>query len=462
MQKGKRLLFLLFTAIFVFSQVPLASAAEPIDEVRSLIQQYYVDEVPSAVLSKTTIKEMTDQLDPYSVYMTKQDYEQFTNSINQELVGIGIVLEENEQGVKVLQTIPGGPAEHAGLLAGDIITNVDGKKLKGESVQTVVSYITGEANTSVNLTFVQKSTGLTVTKTIEREKISLPVTESKILGGNIGYIRLYSFSMDAAARIQTAIQSLSGAKSFILDLRDNGGGYVSAAQEVDGLFPGVKNTCQLRSRSGAPEIYPAIKQTTQFSGPVSILVNGNSASASEMVSASVKEQGGAKLYGQTTYGKGSMQSLIPLSDGSVLKLTIARFYTPNGTEINKVGVKPNIETVKGEELEASHRDQLLSRYSTYKKLPSLQNVPTTKTFTVKMNTRLKQDSLSSKAVQLIQLGGEEVDTKLQIVNDTTVKIVPKKHLLSNGKYLLLIHPNWKSSRNKAMKSGVYLEISVSK
>jgi carboxyl-terminal processing protease len=458
----KKYLLLLFTMTLLFSQVSLVSAAEPIEEVRSLIEQHYVDEVPATTLSKPTIKEMTDQHDPYSVFMTKQEYDRFTNSINQELVGIGVVLEEHEQGVRVTQTIPDGPAEQAGILAGDIITYVDGESLQGQSIPTAVSFISGMVHTYVTITYLQQSTGLAVTKTIERKKLSLPIVEAEMLGGDVGYIRLHSFSMDATAKIQTAIDSLNGAKSFILDLRDNGGGYVSAAQEVAGLFPNVEQAFQLQDRSLTPTNYPAIKQNTQFKEPVHILINGNSASASEMVSAAVKEQEGAKLYGQTTYGKGSMQSLFQLSDNSELKLTTAKFYSPNGTVINKTGVAPNIETSAGEELAWSHRDQLINMYNTYKQLPSLQNVPTTKTFTIEMNTGMNWDSLSSNDVQLIHLGGEEVKIDLQKVNEKSLKVVPKQPMLSNEKYILFIHPVWKSKSNLAMKQGIYLEISVSK
>lgn len=460
MHTYKHLLFILFTATLLFVQVPFVSATESIEEIRDLIEQYYVDDVSSSTLSKPTIQEITNELDPYSIYMTKSEFARFSNAINQELIGIGVVLEEHEQGVKIIQTIPNSPAEQAGLLAGDVITHVNGESLLGKSIQVAVSYISGEANTSVTLTFLQQATGLSVTKTIERKRISLPNVETKTLGGQIGYIRLHSFSMDAAEQIQLAIQSLHGVKGFILDLRDNGGGYVSAAQEVAGLFPNVESAFQLRDRSRIPEVYQALKQTTQFSAPVHILINKNSASASEMVSASVKEQEGATLYGQTSYGKGSMQSLFVLTDQSVLKLTTAKFYSPKGTAIHGIGVTPNITTEKEEEIATSHHDQLLNMYSSYKKLPALLEVPTTKTFTIKMSMDMKWDSLSSQTIQLVHLGGKEIETELKIVDERTIKCIPKQDLLSNEKYILLIHPDWKSKSDKTMKQGSYSEISV--
>ncbi|WP_180968203.1 S41 family peptidase [Cytobacillus massiliigabonensis] len=460
MNRLKSFLFFMFTAILVFSQVSFVHAEEPIDEIRDLIETYYVEDVPASTLNLPTIHEMTKQLDPYSVYMTKQEFERFSNTVNQELIGIGVVLEENEQGVKVIQTIPQGPADQAGIRPGDIITHVNGKSLSGESMQAAVSYMSGEENTFVDITFLQKETGNLITKKIERKRISLPNVEADMLGGEIGYIRLHSFSMNAAEQLQSAIKSLSGAKGYILDLRDNGGGYVSAAQEVTGLFPKVHLSFQLREKAGKAEVYKALPQPTQFSHPIHMLVNENSASASEMVSAAVKEQNGGVLYGQTTYGKGSMQTLFILSDQSVLKLTTAKFFSPKGTAINKVGVSPNIQTNVGEELAVSHRDHLLKSYYQYSKLAALNNVPTTKTFTIKMTTGMNWDALSTKDVQLIQLGGHEVETELTIIDDRTLKVTPKKSLQSNERYLLIIHPHWSSKQNKSMIKGSYLEISV--
>lgn len=460
MKKSKSFLFILFTATLVFFQVSLVSAAEPIDEVRNLIEQYYVDDVPAATLSKPTIKEITDQLDPYSMYMSKKEYDSFTNSINQELFGIGVYVEGDKQGVKIQQIIPKSPAELAGLQVGDIITSADGKNLQGESVQTAISYITGQVSTFVTITFIQSSTGQTLTKTIERKKISLPNVESTMLGGQIGYIQLHSFSTDAAKQLQTAIQSLKGAKGFILDLRDNGGGYVSAAQEVEGLFPHIKDAFQLKDRTRIPEIYKTIKQKTTFSAPVHILINKNSASASEMVSASVREQKGATLYGQNSFGKGSMQALITLSDQSVLKLTVARFFTPKGTAINGIGVKPNIVTKVGDELVASHRDQIIKRNSKDKKLRALSNVLAAKSFTVKLNTNMNTNTISSKDIHLIRLGGKEIQTKPKIINKKTIKITTKEALKTKQKYIILLHLQSKSKTNKTTKQGFYEEISV--
>lgn len=461
MRRNQKILGLFMIFALIFSSVPsVFAAAEPIEEVRSLIKTYYVEEVSDALLSKPTIQEMTELLDPYSVYMTKEEYVRYINSINQELVGIGIVLNEHEKGIEVVQTIVGGPAERAGIRAGDIMTHVGSENLAGKSSQTAVSLISGDEGTTVTLTFLQKTTGKSVTVSIVREKISLPVVESAMLGGGVGYIRLNSFSLDAAEEIGKAVQSLQGARGYILDVRNNGGGYVSAAQDVTGLFPGAEYAFQLRERGSIGFLFGSFEQPVQFTKPVHLLVNGNSASASEMVGAAVQEQGGATLYGQKTYGKGSMQTMFILSDESVLKLTTGRFYSPEGTVIDGVGVEPEVVTEEGRELVESHRDHLLSFFGGYKELASLSGVPEDKVFTLRMNTVMNWGDLAAGDIQLIQLGGEVVPVDVTVSSTLSVKIKPKERLESGAEYLMVIHPKWKSRAGLGMKDGYYLKVMV--
>jgi carboxyl-terminal processing protease len=455
----KRYIGLFLTSWLILSTTP-ASAAEPIDEVRELIQEYYVEDLPSSVLFQPTIKEITQQLDPYSVFMTSAEFKEFTNVLEQELVGIGVVLEEDAKGIKIVSVLPGGPAERAGLLSGDIITHVDGSSVVGESVQQAITLISGQEGTSLSITLLRPDTGEIHTKSLTREVINLPNVEYAMLGGQIGYVKLYSFGQDSAEEMAGAIRKLEGAKGWIVDLRDNGGGYVSAAQEVSGLFPSVTKAFQLRDRSNKPYVYQVIPQSAKFTTPTHLLINGYSASASEMVSASVKEQKGATLYGQTSFGKGSMQTLFPLSDGSLLKLTTAHFFSPSGVPIHQLGVTPNIVTSEGEELIASHKDQLIASIPRYKQLPLLKNVPATKTFTVKMNMKMNWSGASSKDIQLIQLGGTDVPVTFHVKDEHTIEVKPNEPLQSKGTYVLIVHPNWFAENTKQMRNGIYLEVTV--
>lgn len=452
-----------FSFLLVFlllSNVTAVSAAEPIDEIRTLIKDYYIEDVPASVLAKPTAQEITKHLDPYSAYMTAEEFADFSNGIEQQLVGVGIVLEEDIKGIKVLSVIQGGPADRAGIQAGDIIVSANGISLAGKSVQNAISLISGKENTTVTLNYISAETNSLVTKTLTRELIKLPNVEYKMLGGEIGYVRLNSFAQDSTKEVINAIEKLSGAKGWIFDLRNNGGGYVSTAQEIAGLFPNVKNAFQLRYKTESPEIYAVIPQKVKFTEPTHILINEYSASASEMVSVSVKEQKGAALYGQTSYGKGSMQSLFELSDHSMLKLTTARFFSPGGIPVHEVGVTPTVETAEGQELTASHRDQLIEKYKGYQKLPTLRNVPVTKTFTVEMNMKMNWTALKSEDVQLIQLGGAEVPVDVKVADDYKMTITPKAKLQSKGEYMLLIHPKWTSQNAKQMQKGIYLEVTV--
>lgn len=452
--------FSFLLVLLLLSNVTAVSAAEPIDEIRDLIEKHYIEDVPASVLAKPTAREITQHLDPYSVYMTAKEFAQFTNGIEQKLYGVGIVLDEDVKGIKIISVIPNGPADRAGMKAGDIITSANGTSLVGQSVQKAVSLISGEPNTTVTIIYISGETDENVTKTLTREHIKLPNVEYQMLGGDIGLIRLNSFSQDAAKDITTAMEKLTSAKGWIFDLRNNGGGYVSSAQDIAGLFPNVKNAFQLRYKSERPEIYAVVPQKIKFTNPAHILINQYSASASEMVAVSVKEQKGATLYGQTSFGKGSMQTLFPLSDNSLLKLTTAHFFSPKGIPVHEVGVTPNIVTPEGEELTTSHRDQLIAKYKTYQKLPTLKDVPVTKTFTVEMNMDMDWKALSPQDVQLIQLGGKDTEVDVKVADNRKMTITPKANLQAKGKYMLIIHPKWTSANANHMQTGVYLEVSV--
>ncbi|NYF23763.1 S41 family peptidase [Sporosarcina sp. JAI121] len=460
MKRNVKSLLLLFSMLVVLLPFATSASAEPLDEIRQLVHEYYVDDVPESVLSKGSIKEITKHLDPHSVYMSAKEYEGFINGIEQRIVGIGVVLEEDLKGIKIISVIPGGPAARAGMEAGDVITHVNGSSLVGKSIQVAISLISGKEKTAVTLTIERIGQKDSLTKKLIREEITLPNVESEMLGGNIAYIRLNSFATESSKEMNKAIQSLTEADGWIVDLRNNGGGYITAAQDIAGFFPTTVNAFQLREKNTKPMIYPSTVQPRKFTGTTHVLINEYSASASEMVSAAVKEQKAATLYGQTSYGKGTMQSMYGFDDGSVLKMTTARFYSPKGQAVDKVGVKPDIVTKIGTELEISHRDQLIAKVPGYKQLPGLVNVPVTKKFTVEMNTKMNWKHTDKKAIQLIQLGGKEIEAAVEVVNDNTISVVPKKQLSAGANYILVIHPLYKDAQNKLMKQGVYLEIAV--
>ncbi|WP_262173938.1 S41 family peptidase [Saccharococcus sp. Marseille-Q5394] len=451
---------MLFVILLVMLPLTTSAATEPIDEIRQLIKDYYVDDVPASVLSRSTGKEITNGLDPHSAYMSKQEYEAFINGIEQRIVGIGVVLEESVNGIKVISVIKDGPAFKAGIVPGDVITHVGGNSLKGQSVQAAVPLISGKENTDVSLTIEREKTEKPVKMTIRRAEIHLPTVESEMLGGNIGYIRLNSFATDSARDMEDAIRSLKGAEGFIVDIRNNGGGYITAAQEIAGFFPGVEQAFQLREKNKKPAIYPSVNQKQKITGPVSLLINEYSASASEMLAVNLKEQKAATLYGESTYGKGTMQSMYAFNDGSVLKMTTARFYSPKGIAVDKVGVTPDIKTRENEELITAHYEQLLTQYKDYARYPKLENVKTTKRFTVNMTKEMDWRQLGNKSAQLIEIGGKESNVRFEVKDGKTIEVIPEAPLLSGKKYVLIIHPVWMDKKGKALKKGIYLDVTV--
>lgn len=444
--------------LFVILPFTTTATAEPLEEIRQLVKDHYVDEVSDTVLMRGSGRKITDGLDPHSVYMSAKEFNTFMNEIEQRIVGIGVVLAESNEGIVVTSVILGGPADKGGIVAGDIITHVNGISLHAKPVSAAISLIGGIEGTPVKLSIIHQQEKRDVT--IKRAEIHLPTVEAEKLGGNVGYIRLNSFATDSAREMSRVIQAMQDAESFIIDLRDNGGGYIIAAQEVTGFFPNVPNAFQLRERNKEPEVYTAIKQKVNLKGRISLLINQNSASASEMLAVNVKEMGAAKLYGQTTYGKGTMQSMYSFQDGSALKLTTARFYSPKGQAVDALGVKPDVLTDIGKEVERAHYDHLKEKYKTYKELPTLKEVSSDKVFTVNLTTMMDQKTMDASAIELIQLGGQEVSVHVEVVDGQTVKIIPDELLESEQSYLLVIHPQWKDLKGKQVKDGIQLKVTI--
>lgn len=441
--------------IVILLLLPVSASAAPLNEMKSYVESLYVGEIKGDLHNASSAEQIIDMLDPYSAYFTAEEFENFINSIEMTSVGIGVVIEEHRQGIYISDVIQGGSAEQAGIVIGDIITHIDGKATAQMTTSEASSLILGAENTSVTLTLL-KSNGQSITEKIIRTPFSLPNGTSKLLYGNVGYIALSSFSSDAAGLIKKAIRELTarGATAFILDLQDNGGGYVTAAEEVIGLFPNAKDAYTYEDASGT-YIIRAKRQSIQFPKDTRVLINRYSASASEMTAAALVDQKAAVLYGERSYGKGTMQSFYELSDGSFLKLTMAKFAGPATTVINQVGVKPHIETADNAIYKA-HYDAVAASLPAYRELAALKNVSANKTFTVTFNHDLT--TAPANTIDLVKLGDGQVDAELQI-EGTKVLVKPKEALTPGGHYMLVVHPNIKGL-NSTMKKGSYLYITV--
>lgn len=452
--------FTVLAAIIIgLISAPISTFAAPLDEVKQLVSVYYKGELPSNIEEIDSIDGIVEQLDPYSTYFTDEEYEAYTNSINNTTTGIGVTIEEHASGIQIVSTVEGGAAGQAGISPGDIILSVDGISTIGMAVQQASSIITGKEGTTVQLEIL-KSTNKKQLYNITRKKFSIPVVTKVLLAGGIGYIGMNSFSEDGAVLVQKAKVELQklGATSFILDLRNNGGGYVHTAEELIGLFPNSPDAFKIITTS-VSTLTKSTKQTSLFPENTKVLVNGYSASASEMTAAALLDQNSASLYGQKTYGKGSMQSFFSLSDGSILKLTVANFTGPKGTIIHKTGVKPHYETEVGRELIQAHKDALVEVNKSYKKMSALHNVPTTKQFTITFSSNVVQNT--KQKVELVKLGTKDtVPVTIEPKSSKQFVVTPTAPLEKGAAYLLLIHPTFQTNTGIMMKNGAYVEVTV--
>ena len=348
----------LFTALLItcFVLISIPAQAASLQDVRSLVEQYYVDELSPAFYEATTIDELMATLDPYSAYFSPMEYEQYVNDIDLESVGIGIYFEQHPDGAYITDTIEHSPAAQAGLIAGSIILQADGHSLAAMTQEQMSAILSDAAGTVVTLT-VRLPTNAVQTYTITRQAFQTPKISSSLLYGNIGYIALYTFSDDADTLMRRALSNLreQGATSYIIDLRNNGGGYVVTAEKIIGMFTNSPLAYLLHTKNQS-QLYSSVGTYRKFPLNSRLLVNEYSASASEMTAAALQDQQAAILYGQKTYGKGSMQQFLNFSDGSYLKLTIATFTGPNGKPIHEKGVIPDIVTKSP--LEDAHFDAL--------------------------------------------------------------------------------------------------------
>ncbi|OEH92168.1 S41 family peptidase [Bacillus solimangrovi] len=423
------------TIIFFLLMIGTATAAD-IEEVRNLIEENYIDEVPGEVLQQDSIDKILDDLDPYSDYFTQSEYEEFEQSINRNYTGIGIVVNAVSDGVEIVSIFKDSPAKSAGLMVGDIIIEADGTSLQGKSVDKATLFFKGEPGTQVNVKVKRPTANTELDVSVKRQDINMPVVEAHKLAGNIGYISLYSFSESAAEKMKEAILSLKDVDGWIIDIRGNGGGYLKTAQKIAGFFPEVENALIVENRDKSQQIYPVEEQAVQFSKPIAMLINGSSASASEIVAGAVQDYESATLYGQTTFGKGLAQTLFDVESGGMLKLSVAEFFTPKGDVINEKGIQPDIKTSVGEELVTAHQDLLLASLDEELDIDAgvRSRYPV---FTVQTKSSYDAENLKEK-VSLVELGGEKVPVYVHPNSYTSFKITPQQALKSETDYLLLI------------------------
>ena len=304
------------------------------------------DKIDEEKLKDGAIKGYVEGLgDKYTEYISKDEMKIFTENINGSFMGIGIYMIADESSGKIIvhHPISDSPAYKAGIKAGDVIVSVDGVEYGYDELNTIADHIKGEAGTKVKL--VIERDGKNIDFVIERAEIETNPITSKILEKDIGYLNLPSFDKDVSKKLKEKIDDLTakGAKSLILDLRNNGGGMVDECEEITDLFLDKDKTIMTTKDKKGNVQKSVTKNKKTYDLPLVILVNENTASASERLTGALKGRNRIKVIGTKTYGKGVIQSVFNLSDGSGLKITTAEYFTPNGIEINKKGITPDIE-----------------------------------------------------------------------------------------------------------------------
>ncbi|MBE3577049.1 MAG: S41 family peptidase [Limnochordales bacterium] len=330
-------------------------------EIVMLVKNYYVDKVSATDLLKAysdkgSIEGMLATLgDPYTRYLDPQAWEQVQIDTTGTFAGLGLYVGMSEEGaVTVTAPIPGTPAEKAGILPGDRVLKIDGRSTEGMSLDEAVSLMRGPEGTQVRLELAREGVPEPIVVTITRETIHVPsVTGTSMLPGGVGYVRLLQFSQSTASELDTALARLisEGMKALILDLRFNPGGLLDVSVAVASRFIAEGPIVWVVSRGERSQVYTAWGRsalianggTPLYTEPMAVLVNGYSASASEIVSGALQDAGRAKLVGTKTFGKGLVQTLIPLRSGGALSLTTSRYLTRGKRTIEKEGIRPDIE-----------------------------------------------------------------------------------------------------------------------
>ncbi len=315
-------------------------------DVIDLVKKNYVDGVQDQDLVYSSIKGMLESLDPHSSFMTPSDYKEMQAETKGEFHGIGVEITIKDGFPAVISPIEDTPAFKAGLKASDYIVKVDGKATKNMSLVDVVKLIRGQKGKSVILTIMREGFSTPKEYSIVRDIIAVKSVKSRMLDDGYGYIRVSGFQERTGRDLLAALKELqnkgNGLKGLILDLRSNPGGLLDQAVDVADEFLSSGLITYTAGRGGGQKMeFSAHKKDDDYLGPLVVLVNEGSASGSEIVAGALQDTGRAILLGQKTFGKGSVQTILPLPDGSAVRLTTAKYYTPKGRSIQAEGVTPD-------------------------------------------------------------------------------------------------------------------------
>ena len=322
-------------------------------EVLEKIQNEYVDEINQADVMDSAINGVLQSLDPYSAYMNPKIFKESQIETSGEFGGLGIEVSMEAGVVKVIAPIDGTPASKAGIKAGDYIVRINGEQVQGKTLMEAVNLMRGPEGTSIEITVRRKSLRKAKIFKITREIIEIESVISKIVDNKVGYLRLRAFNENSSNQLKKEISKIEKNKKlvgYILDLRNNPGGLLSQAITISDFFLDDGEIVSTRGRKKRENRKFFAKKGDKINGkPLIVLINGGSASAAEIVAGALQDQKRAILLGETTFGKGSVQSIIPLKNKGAIRLTISKYYLPSGKSISEVGVVPDIKVEEEDE-----------------------------------------------------------------------------------------------------------------
>jgi len=354
----KKLLFFIFISLFFFEKSfseksDIYKKIDLFGEVLEKINKEYVDEVDQSKSMDAAINGLLQSLDPYSAYMTPESFEGMQTETSGKFGGLGIEVGMEAGVIKVISPIDNTPASKAGLKAGDYIVKIDDEQVQGKSLMDAVDLMRGLVGSSIEITVRRRGVKKALIFNITREIIQVQSVKSELIDNNIGYIRLTSFNENSSNQIKKKVKKLNknkNLKGYILDLRNNPGGLLSQAIKISDFFLENGEIVSTKSRTTSENRKWFAKKGDITGGKTLIvLINYGSASASEIVAGALKDHKRAIILGENSYGKGSVQSIIPLKNRGAIRLTIAKYYLPSGKSISKVGVTPDIEIMESSE-----------------------------------------------------------------------------------------------------------------
>ncbi|GAB3674355.1 S41 family peptidase [Salinisphaera aquimarina] len=333
----------------------VAAHGLPLDELRTFVEilnrvkQGYVEDVSDQDLLENSIRGMLDGLDPHSAYLNKEEFREISISTSGKFGGLGIEVQLQNGFVRVVAPIDDTPASKAGIQPGDLIVRIGDTAVKGMTLMDAVKKMRGDIGSDITLTILREGQDEPFKVTLKRAVVRVKSVKSRMLDADYGYVRITQFSSNTGDGLNRAIEKLkdkagkAGLRGIVLDLRNNPGGVLSSAVDVSDTFIDSGGIVSIRGRAQNTDQQFDAKPGDMLDGaPIVVLVNEGSASASEIVAGALQDDSRAVIMGTRTFGKGSVQTIIPLQNGAALKLTTARYYTPSGRSIQGDGIQPDV------------------------------------------------------------------------------------------------------------------------